>query len=389
MEVDWLKKEIEIALDEKLREKLLLLPDFAVDFLYFISLDTEVRTRIEYAKDITLFLEFLLISQKCLKDNVNKIEPDDLDALKNRDFIDFFDYLTNYTRTYTTTTGKTVKQKFSNSAQGKSRKLATLRRLFHYLFVNDHITKDVTQAIEIKVPSKVKISNRLSPDEMNRLFSTIMDDLKIENERQAKFHQKVKFRDYIMVLLLAYTGIRVSELVQLDIDDIHLKRKRLIVLRKGGDEQEITMPERIIDDIQDYVTERKKNTDVEKDSQNALFLSLHKKRIDPKTVRVMLEKYRQRSGIEIKITPHVFRRTFGTNHYNTYKDMYLTAQVLGHDSAETTRKFYADPSEERVSRSMETFDYGESNKPSLSSSKLEKLAKKLGVSVEELLQELD
>lgn len=384
-----MKKEMEIALDEKLREKLLPLPDFAVDFIYFISLDTEVRTRIEYAKDITIFLEFLLLSHKCLKENINEITPDDLDQLKNRDFIDFFDYLTSYSRTYITSTGKTVTQKFSNSAQGKSRKLATLRRLFHYLFVNEHISKDATQAIEIKVPSKVKISNRLTPDEMTRFFSTIMDGLRIENERMEKFHQKVKFRDYIMVLLLAYTGIRVSELVQLDISDIQLKRKKFIVIRKGGDEQEITMPERIIEDIQDYVNERKKIEDAEKGNQHALFLSLHRKRIDPKTVRVMLEKYRQRSGIEIKITPHVFRRTFGTNHYNTYKDMYLTAQVLGHDSAETTRKFYADPSEERVSRSMETFDYGEGEKPTLSNSKLEKLAKKLGVSVEELLEELE
>lgn len=71
----------------------------------------------------------------------------------------------------------------------------------------------------------------------------------------------------------------------------------------------------------------------------------------------MLEKYRLRAGIDIKLTPHVFRRTFGTEHYNKYKDMYLTAQILGHTSAETTRKYYAEPNEERKIRTMTEFDY--------------------------------
>lgn len=381
-----MKKDMEMQVRERLRERLVELPDFAVDYLYLIENSKGIQTRFEYAKDISLFLNFLLSSGKCSKANIKEIDPSDLDALRDRDLIDFFDYLTSYDRTYVSPAGKKVVQTFTNAAVGKSRKLATLRKLFSHLFTKKLISKDITPTIQIKVPTKVKISKRLTADEVQRFFSTITDDVQIEGTRQLKFHEKVKFRDYIISLLLAYTGIRVSELVQLDIDEIRLYSKSFIVTRKGGDEQEIKMPERIIEDIKQYITHRKQITDVNKKDQKALFISLHKKRIDPKSVRVLLEKYRLRSGIQIKITPHVFRRTFGTNHYNTYEDMYLTAQVLGHASAETTRKFYADPSEDRVNRSMQQFEYGKNATPG--DSKIAKLANKLGISVDELLKEL-
>ncbi|ADO59808.1 tyrosine-type recombinase/integrase [Paenibacillus polymyxa] len=383
-----MKKSLENQVREKLRKRIFLLPNFAVDFLYLLENSKEIQTRFEYAKDISLFLEFLLYSHKCDKSTIKAIEPGDLDQLEDRDLIDFFDYLSSYQTSYISNTGRQVMKEFTNAPVGKARKLATLRKLFAYLFQKRMISKDITPNIEIRVPTKVKVKQRLSPDEVQRFFTTIMNDLSIENNRLLKFHEKVKHRDYIMTLLLAYTGVRISELVQLDISDIRLHKKTFVVTRKGGDEQEITMPERIIEDITAYCEHRKKLTHVDHRDQNALFISLHRKRIKPSTVRALLDKYRLRSNVSIHVTPHVFRRTFGTNHYNTYEDMYLTAQVLGHASAETTRKFYADPSEERVNRSMKQFDYAQTETTLDNKGKLTSLANRLGISVEELMKEL-
>lgn len=385
-----MKKELKNRIREKLRKRLLMLPDFVADYLYVLENSKEIQTRFEYAKDIHLFLEFLILSEKCTKTNVKDITPADLDALTERDLIDFFDYISSHTKTYRSTANKQVVQEFTNSEVGKSRKLATLHKLFSYLFKKGMVSKDVTQNIEIKIHKKAKIKQRLTPEEIQRLFETIIEDVNVENRHQKRYHEKVKFRDYIIVLLLAYTGIRISELVQLDISDIQLHKKVMIVTRKGGDQQAITIPNRIIEDIASYLEYRKGIQGVSSKDQDALFLSLQKKRINTKTVRNMLEKYRVRSGIETKITPHVFRRTFGTNHYNMYEDMYLTAQTLGHSSAETTRKFYAEPDSERVIRSMEQFDYGQQkNSPlELDTEKLSKLAEKLGMDVNELLKEL-
>ncbi len=92
--------------------------------------------------------------------------------------------------------------------------------------------------------------------------------------------------------------------------------------------------------------------------------------------------------MNIKISPHVFRRTFGTLHYNRYRDMYLTAQILGHRSAETTRKFYADPSEERKIQSMKEFTYDifeknnqENDSISLTNEQILKIEKETGINL--------
>lgn len=388
-----MKKDLQVKLEEQLREKLLLLPEFIYDFIEILKYSKkELRTRFEYTKDIIVFFEFLIKSKKYLKDNIIDITVEDLEKLTARDINDYLDYLTKHSTTYYTKTGKKVTQTFTNTDIGKSRKLATLHKLFAHLYKNKTLSKDITQGIDFKATSKAKIKNRLDSEEIDIFFNTILEDVQIENDRKIKFHQKVKFRDYAIVLILAYTGIRVSELVQLDLDDISIDKKALIVNRKGGNEQRIPIPNKVIEDLSDYIRQRKELTDVDKSSKNALFISLHKKRINPRTVRVMLEKYRQRSGIEIKITPHVFRRTFGTKHYNTYKDMYLTAQVLGHSSAETTRKFYADPSEERVIQSMEIFDYekpeNNENEVSLSIDKISLIAEQLGINVNTLLKRI-
>lgn len=374
-------------LEDKLSERMRQLPDFVFEYLSFIGDSTEVQTRLEYAKDINIFLDFLIISGACKKENILEITTDDIDQLKERDLINFFQYLTRYKQVVEYPNGRKIEQIYRNSDAGKARKLATLRKLFSYLEKRGYIQKDIAKNYEIKVKKKEQINTRLTPKEIQRLFQTILDDVNVVTEQEEKFHNLLKERDYIMVLLLAYTGIRVSELVQLDIDDIYLANHSFIVTRKGGDEQEIKMPKKIIDDIKYYVKRRKEEYENDPKKNSALFVSLHKKRINPKTVRAMLEKYRERSGIKKNITPHVFRRTFGTNHYNTYKDMYLTAQVLGHKSAETTRKFYADPSKERVDRSMTTFEY-EDEATIERNEKLEQFARKLGITVEELLKEI-
>ncbi|WCK57456.1 tyrosine-type recombinase/integrase (plasmid) [Aneurinibacillus sp. Ricciae_BoGa-3] len=382
-----MKADIEVKLQENLRDKLLGLPEFVVDYIFDLEFrKKQIRTRIEYAKDLRLFLEFLHKERIVSCEEIKDITPSDLDKLKARDIGNFLSYLTSYKKEFITKTGKHKIQVFTNSDVGKSRKIATLHEFFSYLLEEELIQKDVTKKVDVKVDKQAVIKNRLTPEDMQKFYSTILDDLNIQNKRMEIFHQKVKFRDYIIVLLLSYTGIRISELVQLDIDDIGINEKVMIVVRKGGKQEKLTLPERVMEDIAGYIQQRKA---LEYDTK-AMFISLHKKRIDPKTIRAMLDKYRIRAGIEMKVTPHVFRRTFGTEHYNRYRDMYLTAQIMGHNSAETTRKFYADPAEERRSKSMQEFDYkqdgNEESSVSVSVEKLQKIAKLTGVSIEDLLK---
>jgi Site-specific recombinase XerD len=386
-----LKPDVYTKVEKRYTEKLQQLPDFICDFLFSIQ-KKQIRTRLEYAKDLGIFLEYLHSTDKFSNKNVMDFTDKDMDLLDERDIWNFLSYLTSYNKTFLTATGKSKTQRFTNGDVGKSRKIATIHEIFSYLFDKELIAKDVSRKVDITLHAKKKIKDRLDFKDIEKFYSTIIDDVNIENVRKQIFHEKVKFRDYIMVLIFSYTGIRVSELVQLDVNEISIDKKAMVVVRKGGDQEKVPIPSRILEDIADYIERRKQMTWLEGEAKNALFISLHKKRIDPRTVRQMLEKYRQRAGIDIKITPHVFRRTFGTRHYNRYRDMFLTAKIMGHTSAETTRRFYADPDEERIAGSMDVFDYetetaqiDKEEEMKIMLKRIEKLAKDSGIDVTKLL----
>lgn len=389
-----LKPDIYIKVDKKLTEKLQQLPDFVCDFIFSIQ-NKQIRTRFEYCKDIRTFLEYLVLLDKFAGKDIMSFIPKDIDLLDERDIWNFLSHLTSYKKTFVTPTGKVKTQVFTNGDVGKSRKMATIHEFFGYLLDKELTSTDVSRKVDITVHAKKKIKDRLDFKDIEKFYTTIIDDVNIENTRKQIFHEKVKFRDYIIVLIFSYTGIRVSELVQLDVDDISVDQKAMVVIRKGGDQEKVPIPSRILEDIAEYVEKRKQMTGLEGEAKNALFVSLHKRRIDPRTIRQMLEKYRQRSGIDIHITPHVFRRTFGTRHYNRYRDMFLTAKILGHSSAETTRKFYADPDEDRIIGSMDVFDY-EAEKVEIDQAeeikimlkRIEKLSKDTGIDISSLIKNI-
>jgi len=208
-----------------------------------------------------------------------------------------------------------------------------------------------------KKGKKRKIKDKLDSEDIDKFVETILEDVNIETERGLKFHQRVKFRDLNIVLLLAFTGIRISELVQLDINDVSIKDGAMVVVRKGGDEDKIYLPDVILSTLQEFIQQRKTIDVTDTENKEALFLSLQGKRIDPRTVRQMLNKYKQRAGISMKVTPHTFRRTFAIRMYNETGDMQLTADYLGHKSVETTRGHYAEPEEDRKRKVMKNFNY--------------------------------
>lgn len=341
----------------KLREKQARLPEFTLDFIYVSETSKSLSTCFEYAKDLTLFYDYLVAERIVKVEQTQDITTKHLNGLSERNIVDFLNYLTHYTKTYKTAAGKEVDQVFTNQSEGKNRKLATLRVFFDYLFTRSLITRDVTKRVEMKMKKRVRIKNRLTDDEVQRFFRTIKEDMNVQSDHAGNYHLKTKYRDYVIAVLFAYCGLRVSEVSTLDIQDVFTEEHALVVLRKGGNEQIIPIPDAIYDVIIGYLDQRKAMTHALREHEDALFLSMQGKRIHPRSIRNMLEKYRQRAGLSMKITPHVFRRTFGTNHYNTFKDMYLTALILGHSSAETTRKYYADPNEERVRSSMAGFSY--------------------------------
>lgn len=352
-----MKKDIEIKLNQELKNRLIGLPEVAIDFILSLSDKSSIRTQIAYSKDLRIFFLFLLNELRIAdKKNIVDLEIDDIKDITEKDIRMFLDYLDYYTVEYESRAGKKVKQSFSNSREGKARKLATLHSFYNYITRRNRDIVDPTKYIDIKLNEKVDIKNTLTGGEIDRLVRIILEDLNLFDKRELKHHQKHKYRNATMILMLGYTGIRVSELVQLDINDINLKEKTFVVTRKGGDQERLYFPDEIVSTMSYYLEIRKSVKDIDSLNKDALFLSNRKQRISTRQVRNVLEKYGDKAELKY-ITPHTFRRSFGMALYNSTGDIQLTADILGHATTETTRKFYAKPTEERKKKVLKNFKY--------------------------------
>lgn len=352
-----MKKDIELKLNLDLQNRLKELPEVAIDFILSLSNNKTLRTQIAYTKDLKIYFNFLLNELKIVnKEDITELEIEDIKDITEKDIRLFLDYLNYYTVEYKTRSGKLVTQSYSNSREGKARKLATLHSFYKEITRKYPFIKDPTQHIDIKVYQKTDIKNYLTGEEIDKLVKVILEDLNINSERELKFHKRYKYRNATMILFLGYTGIRVSELVSLDIDDISIEDRSFIVTRKGGNQEKLYIPDEIIYTLSNYITMRKSILDVDTFNRNALFLSNRKQRISTRQVEYILDKYGKKAGFN-NVTPHTFRRSFGMAFYNNSKDIQLTADILGHSTTETTRKFYAKPLEERKRLSLKNFKY--------------------------------
>ena len=164
------------------------------------------------------------------------------------------------------------------------------------------------------------------------------------------------------------TGIRVSELVGLNRNDINFPDSSFVVTRKGGNKSILYMPadtlemlKRYIAWLDDQIAENTEFASKIKD-HDALFYSLQGSRIGVRTVEKLVKKYASSAAPLKKITPHKLRSTYATNLYNETEDIYVVADVLGHSDVNTTKKHYAQMSEEHKKRAAEATHIGKRDK---------------------------
>ena len=151
----------------------------------------------------------------------------------------------------------------------------------------------------------------------------------------------------IITALLLGTGIRVSECVGLDLQDIDFKNNGITVTRKGGNQMVVYFGEEVENALKTYLYTTRKQAIPLSGHENALFLSTQRKRMGVQAVENMVKKYAREVTPNKKITPHKLRSTYGTALYKETGDIYLVADVLGHKDVNTTKKHYAAIDEER------------------------------------------
>ena len=313
------------------------LPAVCTDFFRSIAQTTSTLTRLAYAYDFRLFFQYLTSENPIFGDVEPRMMTDKhLNAVQMRDIEGYQDYLTQY---YVMDEETGEERVIQNHELGIMRKLSSLRSLFEYLFKNKHVDANIATLVSLpKLHDKPIL--RLEPDEMQRLLDTVMSGDGL-TEKQQQYLKFTRPRDTAMLLLFLGTGIRVSECVGLNIEDLDFEVNAFLVTRKGGDQSILYFPQQVADALQEYLKVRE-TIETQPGHEDALFLSLQKRRITQRAVQNLVKKYaRVAAPLTKRISPHKLRSTFGTNLYLETGDIYLVADVLGHSSVDVTRKHYA------------------------------------------------
>lgn len=314
----------------KLNEMLADLPAFCSVFFIGIQDTTTPLTRLNYAVDLKLFFNYLVTYEpKFYNKEIKSITMSDIDGIDAQTIERFLAYLSYY--------DKDNGEVFTNSERGKLRKLSTLRAFFKYFFNKDMIKANV--ASKVKSPKlHEKPIIRLEPQETAELLYSC-ETLNGFSEHQKKYNEKFKVRDNAIISLFLTTGIRVSECVGLNVDDINFSLNSFRVTRKGGNQVILYFGEDTAEILKQYLAWRD-TLNVPKE-ERALFLSSQNKRMMVRSMEYLVKKYALVATPLKHITPHKLRSTYGTNLYHETNDIYIVAEVLGHKDVNTTKKHYA------------------------------------------------
>ena len=316
----------------KLRELLKTMPSFCRDYFRGIEPTTTAKTRIGYGYDIRTFFRFLLSENPSFKNaQMTDICLSDLDQLQPVDIEEYLEYLKYYTYDG---------QVFTNDERGIKRKFASLRSFFLYYQKRDLLRHNPTVVVDMPKLHDREII-RLDADEVSDLLELVEHGGDHLSGMKKVYYEKNKQRNIAIFTLFLGTGIRVSECVGLDIEDVDFKNNRIRIIRKGGKEEYVYFGEEVANALKSYITEERVHVKPREGHEHALFYSIQKRRISVQAIENLVNEYTSQITSFKHITPHKLRRTYGTALYQQTGDIYLVAEVLGHNDVNTTRKHYA------------------------------------------------
>ncbi|MFV1884978.1 MAG: tyrosine recombinase XerC [Balneola sp.] len=227
----------------------------------------------------------------------------------------------------------------SDSGLSKSsiaRKVAALRSFFKYAFKRGYITKNPAHLLV--VPKKDKtLPKTVTSEDMERM----LENVNIEHTRG--------LQDRAILEVFYGTGIRVSELVGLNLTDVDLRSGQITVQGKGNKERIVPLGNTARDILKDFMSKRKElyGSRTDSDARKALFLAASGQRAYVRAVRYMVEKYLTRESEVTQKSPHVLRHSFATHMLNNGADIRLIKEFLGHANLAATQ-VYTHTSVERL-----------------------------------------
>lgn len=344
------RQEQNIKTTVKYNEVCSQLPYYMITWLNAkAAANRKLSTRLAYAGDMLLFLRYCVSVNPLLKDTATKDIPlEYMEHLSSEDIIAYLAHLTNGIRD--------DGHMYTNNEKTRKRRLNSLRSFFKFEYSHKYISDDPTASIEPVKMTNEKFIRKLDADQVDTLVNSLTNNK--SSSRRQKFSEKTILRDSAIVELLLNTGVRISELVGLNLNDVDFDSMCMYVTRKGGSIDRVYFNDTTAAALYDYIHSERPNY-VKDENEQALFLSNRKTRLQVRSVQDMLQKLGEEALPRFgNLHPHDLRRTYGTALYNSTHDIRLVADVLGHEHVETTNRYYVDSREDNKRRAAMTDVYG-------------------------------
>ena len=265
------------------------------------------------------------------------------------DFINYLEYERNYSNNTIIAYKNNILQLINyldsiNINDIKSVKYETIRGYLSYLHENKYKSKSISRMISSMRSffKYLKGENTITNNPMTLIsnpklekklpkYLTINEVEKILNAPD--LNDKIGIRDAFILELLYVSGIRVSELVNIKLNDIEESQRRIKILGKGNKERYVLYGSRCSELLKKYISVR---SNFLKYPNDYLILSKTGRKINTREIRNIINRIKTKAGISISISPHTFRHTFATHMLNEGADLRTVQELLGHENLSTT-----------------------------------------------------
>ena len=322
------------------------LPDYVSRYLYS-KLNgpsrMQPRTALAYAGDLSLFFYYLSVKSPICKDiAIKDIPAETLALFNNDDMEEYYEWLAHYERN---------DKVYTNGPAAQKRKISSVSALYRYLMKKHYLEANPCELMDLdrlKEQPIIALTDTQQAKFLDAIGTPSVN--KLTNTASAR-SEKIKdnftaLRDLAIAYVFLGTGMRVSELVAINMEDMNFEDRYFIITRKGGKHQQIYFGEDVAAVLGIYLDDSRPKMLPEVDSPDytALFLSLHHKRISVRQVENIIKDAARAALPETeaeKISCHKLRSTYGTRLLKGSNSIALVAEVLGHKDISTTKRRYS------------------------------------------------
>jgi len=319
------------------------LPYFLIDYFIYLKNAIAITSRLAYLQDLLFFCKYLVNETRItVAESTDAITVKEFSTIRARDVNRFIgDYCTRYFIQKDNTTVL-----MENHNRSLSRKKSSLSVLFKFLFREEIMKDNIVDGLNpIKLPKpQPDAIKRLEVEEVALMLQAVETGQGL-TDKERQYWEKTKYRDKAILVLFTTFGLRLKELQQLNISSFSFSRNEFKIYRKRGKEIDMPLNHSVIKAITDYIElERPKETELDENVKDALFLSMQKHRITDRAIRQLVKKYTSialGTSRESGYSPHKLRATAASSLIQYGFSIYDVQNLLDHDNVTTTQLYSA------------------------------------------------